>query len=191
MSRFFVCYVIPSVYYVITSSYLIANVRNYSRNLDQLYKAIVIVVIHDFFDLLNSCKRWPKFRFLNSLFWGASIQNDHKWHIWLDKWPTKCQKSKHIISKLLRSVNLSEEITNSKFLKNLSKMRHFGDLKYVGVQSWKAAHLPTLEIRLEQKGNRVKKERKIGERRKISNAAATGNRTPDPSITDQMYVLTN
>ena len=27
--------------------------------------------------------------------------------------------------------------------------------KYVGVQSWKAAHLPTLEIRVEQKGNRV------------------------------------
>ena len=24
--------------------------------------------------------------------------------------------------------------------------------KYVGVQSWKAAHLPTLEIRVEQKG---------------------------------------
>ena len=90
--------------------------------------------------------------------WGASIQNDHKWHIWLDKWPTKCQKSKHIISKLLRRVNLSEEITNSKFLKNLSKMRHFGDLKYVGVQSWKAAHLPTLEIRVEQKGNRVYKK---------------------------------
>ena len=34
--------------------------------------------------------------------------------------------------------------------------------KYVGVQSWKAAHLPTLEIRVEQKGNRVKK----GEKRK-------------------------
>ena len=29
--------------------------------------------------------------------------------------------------------------------------------KYVGVQSWKAAHLPTLEIRVEQKGNRVYK----------------------------------
>ena len=30
-------------------------------------------------------------------------------------------------------------------------------VKYVGVQSWKAAHLPTLEIRVEQKGNRVMK----------------------------------
>ena len=30
-------------------------------------------------------------------------------------------------------------------------------LKYVGVQSWKAAHLPTLEIRVEQKRNRVYK----------------------------------
>ena len=29
--------------------------------------------------------------------------------------------------------------------------------KYVGVQSWKAAHLPTLEIRVEQKENRVMK----------------------------------
>ena len=38
--------------------------------------------------------------------------------------------------------------------------------KYVAVQSWKAAHLPTLEIRVEQKRNRVKKERKIGEKRK-------------------------
>ena len=27
-------------------------------------------------------------------------------------------------------------------------------LKYIGVQSWKAAHLSTLEIRVEQKGNR-------------------------------------
>ena len=34
--------------------------------------------------------------------------------------------------------------------------------KYVGVQSWKAAHLPTLEIRVEQRWNRVKK----GEKRK-------------------------
>ena len=32
--------------------------------------------------------------------------------------------------------------------------------KYVGVQSWKAAHLPTLEIRVEQKGNRVKRDLK-------------------------------
>ena len=40
--------------------------------------------------------------------------------------------------------------------------------KYVGVQSWKAAHLPTLEIRVEQKGNRVKKEIKMCEKRKIS-----------------------
>ena len=27
--------------------------------------------------------------------------------------------------------------------------------KYVGVQSWKAMHLPTLDIRVEQEGNRV------------------------------------
>ena len=31
----------------------------------------------------------------------------------------------------------------------------FCPIKYVGVQSWKAAHLPTLEILVEQKGNRV------------------------------------
>ena len=54
-------------------------------------------------------------------------------------------------------------------------------IKYVGVQSRKAVHLPTLEIRVEQKGNRVKKNK----------AAATGNRTQNPSITDQMSVLTN
>ena len=34
-------------------------------------------------------------------------------------------------------------------------------IKYVGAQSWKAVHLPTLEIRVEQKGNRVKKEIKM------------------------------
>ena len=38
--------------------------------------------------------------------------------------------------------------------------------KYVGVQSWKAAHLPTLEIRVEQKRNRVKEEIKMSEKRK-------------------------
>ena len=70
-----------------------------------------------------------------------------------------------------------------------SKCQFFALLKYVGVQSWKAAHLPTLEIRVEQKGNRVKKGRKM-EEKKI-HAAATGNRTRDPSITDQMSVLTN
>ena len=64
-------------------------------------------------------------------------------------------------------------------------------LKYIGVQSWKAAHWSTLEIRVEQKRNRVKKERKMGENRKIINAASTGNRTRDLSITDQMPVLKN
>ena len=39
--------------------------------------------------------------------------------------------------------------------------------KYVGVQSWKAAHLPTLEIRVEQKRNRDKRERKMDEKIKI------------------------
>ena len=34
-------------------------------------------------------------------------------------------------------------------------------LKYVEVQSWKAVHLPTLEIRVEQNGNRIKKEIKM------------------------------
>ena len=51
--------------------------------------------------------------------------------------------------------------------------------------------MPALEIRVEQKGNRVKKERKMGEKRKKINAAATGNRTRDPSITDQMDFLAN
>ena len=31
-------------------------------------------------------------------------------------------------------------------------------LKYVGVQSWKATHLPTLDIRVEQKGSLVMKK---------------------------------
>ena len=55
---------------------------------------------------------------------------------------------------------------------------NFWKKKYVGVQSWKAAHLSTLEIRVEQKRNRVKKERKLGEKRKIINAATTGNLGP-------------
>ena len=42
-----------------------------------------------------------------------------------------------------------------------------------------------LEFRVDQKRNRVKKERKI------INSAATGNRTRDPSITDPMSNLTN
>ena len=61
-------------------------------------------------------------------------------------------------------------------------------INYEGVQSWKDAHLPTLEIREKQKGNRVKKREKWGKKRKN---AATGNRTRDPSKTDQMSVLTN
>ena len=34
----------------------------------------------------------------------------------------------------------------------------FLHLKYVGVQSWKAAQLPTLDIRVEQKENLVMKK---------------------------------
>ena len=33
-------------------------------------------------------------------------------------------------------------------------------LKYVGVQNWKATHLPTLDIRVEQKGSLVMKDNK-------------------------------
>ena len=52
--------------------------------------------------------------------------------------------------------------------------------------------MPTLEIRVEQKRIRVKKEIKLDEKRKKKiNAASTGNRTRDLSITDQMSVLTN
>ena len=40
-------------------------------------------------------------------------------------------------------------------------------------------------------GEPVKKIRKMGKKRQIINAAATGNRTRDPSITDQMSGLTN
>ena len=42
----------------------------------------------------------------------------------------------------------------------------FTTSKYVGVQSWTAAHLPTVEIRVEQKGNRVKKREKNGGKKK-------------------------
>ena len=65
--------------------------------------------------------------------------------------------------------------------------------KYLGVQSWKAAHLPTLEIRVKQKRNWVKKGIKMGENRKKKKilADATGNRTRDLSITDLVSVLTN
>ena len=82
------------------------------------------------------------------------------------------------------SHNASLKKRNSRIWRKLKE-------KYVGVQSWKAAHLPTLEIRVEQEGNRVKKERKMGKKRKIINATATGNRTRDLSIIDQMSVLTN
>ena len=39
-------------------------------------------------------------------------------------------------------------------------------IKYVGVQSWKAAHLPTLEIRVEQKREPSQKREKNGGNRK-------------------------
>ena len=38
--------------------------------------------------------------------------------------------------------------------------------KYVGVQSWKPAHLPTLEIRVKQKENRVMKVEPYWEKNK-------------------------
>ena len=38
--------------------------------------------------------------------------------------------------------------------------------KYVGVQSWKAAYLPTLEIRVKQNGNRVMKVEPYWEKNK-------------------------
>ena len=67
----------------------------------------------------------------------TSIQNDHKWHIWLDKWPTKCQKSKHIISKLLRRVNSSENRRNYKTskIKFRNAKSYFSDPK-IGAKCW-------------------------------------------------------
>ena len=50
--------------------------------------------------------------------------------------------------------------------------------KYVGVQSWKTAHLPTLEIRVEHKGDRVKKERKMGEKEKKNRCCRESNPGP-------------
>ena len=74
----------------------------------------------------------------------------------------------------------------------LQLVNEFTQRKIRRIQSWKAAHLPTLEIRVEQKGNRVKKERNMeGKRKKKIHAASAGNRTQDPSITDQMSVLTD
>ena len=59
--------------------------------------------------------------------------------------------------------------------------------KYVGVQSWKAMHLPTLDIRVKQKGNRaIKWETHFGillkSGKKIEKIAAAGNRTRDLAI---------
>ena len=114
------------------------------------------------------------------------------WHYIVSKWLHKHRHIDHhpvyVSSQYLFGPSpihqfLEEEKTFLYCAKNLNR-------KYVGVQSWKAAHLPTLEIRVEQKRNRVKKREKWGRKKKI-NAAATGNRTRDPSITDQMSVLTN
>ena len=73
----------------------------------------------------------------------------------------------------------------------LQLVNEFTQRKIRRIQSWKAAHLPTLEIRVEQNGIRVKKERKMEGKRKKIHAASAGNRTQDPSITDQMSVLTD
>ena len=53
-------------------------------------------------------------------------------------------------------------------------------IKYVGVQSWKAAHLSTFEIRVEQKGNRVKKEIKVGEKRIENQCCRDRESNPGP-----------
>ena len=53
-------------------------------------------------------------------------------------------------------------------------------IKYVGVQSRKAVHLPTLEIRVEQKGNRVKKEIKMCEKREKNQCCRDGESNPGP-----------
>ena len=53
-------------------------------------------------------------------------------------------------------------------------------LKYVGVQNWKAVHLPTLEIRVEQKRNRVKKERKNGGKKKKNQCCRDRESNPGP-----------
>ena len=42
---------------------------------------------------------------------------------------------------------------------------NFFFVKYIGVQSWKAAHLSTLEIRVKQKKNRVKREKNEGKKK--------------------------
>ena len=39
----------------------------------------------------------------------------------------------------------------------INKFDEPNELKYVGVQSWKAMHLPTLDIRVKQMGNRTMK----------------------------------
>ena len=57
------------------------------------------------------------------------------------------------------------------------------NLKYVGVQSWKAVHLPTLEIRVEQKRNRAKNggtEPKMGGIKKKNNCCHGRESNPGP-----------
>ena len=58
----------------------------------------------------------------------------------------------------------------------------FSYVNYVGVQSWKVADLQTLGIRVEQRGNRVKK----GEKREKCQCCHDQESNPD-----QMSVLTN
>ena len=54
--------------------------------------------------------------------------------------------------------------------------------KYVGVQSWKAANLPNLEIRVEQKRNRVQEERKM--RKKVKKNQFCRDRESNPGPVD-------
>ena len=49
---------------------------------------------------------------------------------------------------------------------NFQQLLRFVTLKYGAVQSWKAVHLQTLEIRVERKGNQVKKREKNGGKNK-------------------------
>ena len=51
-------------------------------------------------------------------------------------------------------------VLNGTFVQSSRNLSYKSFKKYVGVQNWKATHLPTLDIRVEQKGSLVVKDNK-------------------------------
>ena len=115
------------------------------------------VIRNKFWIIFQSCLYQTLSYCISNTFWQFRLVSNTLGQFWTIL-IIKCQF-------LSISVNVHQSWSFSSHFRSLCVyFGHFRSIskKYVGVQGWKAAHLPTLEIRVEQKRNRVKKERKMG-----------------------------